>query len=100
MAGSEHGERHAGERGQRPHADQRRDAATAQDPVAHHPAERFADGAGELAAVSDAHGRFAFARLVPGQYRITLARNGAEPLVTQVFAGATGAPVELTLKCE
>ncbi len=58
------------------------------------------DGAGELAAVSDAHGRFAFARLVPGQYRITLARNGAEPLVTQVFAGATGAPVELTLKCE
>ncbi len=58
------------------------------------------DGAGELSARADAEGRFAFTHLAPGQYRITLTRDGAEPLVTQVFAGATGAPMELTLKYE
>lgn len=59
-----------------------------------------ADGAGELSTDAGADGRFAFTHLAPGQYRITLTRSGAEPLVTQVFAGATGTPAELTLKYE
>ncbi len=55
------------------------------------------DGAGELAAVTDPDGKFRFTRLAPGQYRLTAARAGAEPVAAHAFASTTGTPAEITI---